>query len=86
MSERERLYIEANYNWIVTGDLDKAVAAYALWQQTYPRDFALHVHLYEIYGNLGDLERSLEEARQALGMEPNAVENYEDLGSRLHQS
>ena len=81
VSERERLYIEANYNWIVTGDLDKAVAAYALWQQTYPRDFALHVHLYDIYGNLGDLERSLEEARQALSMEPNAVENYEDLGS-----
>ena len=45
VSERERLYIEANYHWIVTGDLDKAVAAYALWQQTYPRDFALHVHL-----------------------------------------
>ncbi len=80
VSERERLYIEANYHWVVTGDLDKAVAAYELWEQTYPRDFALHVHLQAIYASLGNLEKSLEEAREALRLEPNAVENYEDLG------
>ena len=86
VSERERLYIEANYHWVVTGDLDKAIAAYELWQQTYPRDFALHVHLEAIYASLGNLEKSLEEARVALHMEPNAVENYEDSGFRLHES
>jgi tetratricopeptide (TPR) repeat protein/predicted Ser/Thr protein kinase len=80
VSERERLYIEANYNWVVTGDLEKAVAAYELWQQTYPRDFALYVHLEAIYCSLGNLEKSLDEAREALRLEPNAVENYEDLG------
>ena len=80
VSERERLYIEANYNWIVTGDLDKALAAYALWQQTYPRDYSLYVHVGAIYFWLGDLDKGLEAAREALRLEPNAVINYEDLG------
>jgi serine/threonine protein kinase/tetratricopeptide (TPR) repeat protein len=80
VSERERLYIEANYNWIVTGDLDKALAAYALWQQTYPRDYSLYVHVGAIYFWLGDLDKGLEAAREAMRLEPNAVINYEDLG------
>ena len=42
VSERERFYIEANYYLDATGELEKAAQAYELWQQTYPRDYALY--------------------------------------------
>jgi tetratricopeptide (TPR) repeat protein len=79
VSERERFYIEANYYWKVTGELEKAVPAYELWHETYPRDYALHVHLQSIYSTLGNLERSLQESREALRLEPNSALNYVDL-------
>ena len=54
--------------------------AYELWQQTYPRDYALYSHLGTIYGALGNLEKALEAGREDLRLEPNTVDNYELLG------
>jgi tetratricopeptide (TPR) repeat protein len=79
VSERERFIIEATYYWTVTGDLDKALPVYALWQQTYPRDYSLYVHLSEIYRSLGDLEKSLDNARECMRLEPNRANNNADL-------
>jgi len=79
VSERERFYIEANYFWTGTGELEKAVPAYELWQQTYPRDYALYVHLGSVYSSLGNPEKALEEHREALRLEPNASTNYQVL-------
>jgi len=79
VSERERFFIEATYYWTVTGDLDKALPVYALWQQTYPRDYSLYVHLAEIYSSLGDLEKSLDNARECMRLEPNRANNNQDL-------
>ncbi len=80
VSERERLYIEANYFWAGTGELEKAVPAYELWQQTYPRDYALYVHLGAIYASLGNLEKALEEQLEAMRLEPNSQDIYAALG------
>ncbi|MGA3210995.1 MAG: protein kinase, partial [Terriglobales bacterium] len=80
LSERERFYIEANYYWTATGELEKAVPAYELWRQTYPRDYALYVHLAAIYLSLGNLDKAVENAREALRLEPNAALNYSALG------
>jgi DNA-binding winged helix-turn-helix (wHTH) protein/tetratricopeptide (TPR) repeat protein len=80
VSERERLYIEANYFWAGTGELEKAVPAYELWQQTYPRDYALYVHLGAIYASLGNLGKALEEQREAMRLEPNSQDIYAALG------
>src|ERR1700677_4288778 len=52
VSERERFYIEAHYYWAGTGELEKAIPAYELWRQTYPRDYALYVHLSNVYLSL----------------------------------
>ena len=52
---------------------------YELWQQTYPRDYSLYVHLSEIYRILGDLEKSLDNARECMRLEPNRANNNEDL-------
>jgi eukaryotic-like serine/threonine-protein kinase len=79
VSERERFYIEANYHWNGTGELEKAIPAYELWRQTYPRDYALYVHLGVIYSTLGNLEKALEEARESVRLEPNAENNYQNL-------
>jgi eukaryotic-like serine/threonine-protein kinase len=79
VSERERFYIEANYYWNGTGELEKAIPAYELWRQTYPRDYALYVHLGVIYSSLGNLEKALEEARESVRLEPNAENNYQNL-------
>jgi tetratricopeptide (TPR) repeat protein len=80
VSERERFLIEAHYYNVGTGELEKAVTAYQLWGQTYPRDFLLHQHLGNLYRNLGNLDKALEEAREALRLEPNAGPSYEVLG------
>lgn len=81
VSERERFYIEANHYWNGTGELEKAIPAYELWRQTYPRDYALYVHLGVIYASLGNLEKALEEAKESVRLEPTVENNYGNLSS-----
>ncbi len=88
VSERERFSIEAYYYQTVTGELEKAAQVYELWQQTYPKDYLPYQNLGIVSSNLGNLEKSLDEAREALLLEPNAVVNYDNLGtaySRLNR-
>src|SRR5208337_1330462 len=81
VSERERLSIEANYYLTATGELEKAAQIYALWQQTYPRDELPHINLGFISASLGNWERTLQETREALRLEPNSATNYLNLGN-----
>jgi eukaryotic-like serine/threonine-protein kinase len=53
VSEREWLEIEAYYDRIATGDLEKARQSYELWAQTYPQDFIPPTNLYQIDMILG---------------------------------
>jgi len=79
VSERERFYIESTYYWMATGELEKAIPVDELWRQSYPRDYALYVHLGIIYLRLGNLEKALEEARESVRLEPNSGINYGNL-------
>jgi len=81
VSEPERFFIEGTYYWNGTGELEKAVPVYELWQQTYPRDYSLYDHLGLIHGQLGNLEKALEEHREAMRLEPNAQDIYAGLGN-----
>ncbi len=81
VSERERLSIEANYYLIATGELEKAAQVYELWQQTYPRDVLPYADLGFILRSLGNWEKALEEAREAMRLEPNNAVNYVNLGN-----
>jgi eukaryotic-like serine/threonine-protein kinase len=83
VSERERFTIEANYYILATGELEKAAQTYELWQQTYTRDFLPYANLAFIYGAIGNLEKELENAREALRLEPNNVANYGNLANTL---
>ena len=79
-SERERFLIEGHYCLAATGELEKAAQIFELWQQTYPRDDMPHVDAGFISGVLGNWEKALEEAQQALRLEPSNAWNYVNLG------
>ena len=83
VSERERLWIEGNYYWHGTGELEKAVSSVELFQQTYPRDSSAHNELGNLYKRLGNHEKSVEESREALRLNPNAAVYYQNLGADL---
>jgi serine/threonine protein kinase/Tfp pilus assembly protein PilF len=81
VSERERFSIEGYYYLRATGELEKAAQTYELWKQTYPRDSSPYGNLGFIYGSLGNYEKSLQEAREALRLEPNNAVSYLNLGN-----
>jgi tetratricopeptide (TPR) repeat protein len=81
VSGREKFKISGQYYRFVTGDLEKAAQTYRMWAQTYVRDSRPHNNLSAIYGQLGQSDKSLAEARAAVQVEPSRVENYVDLFS-----
>ena len=76
VTEWERLYIEAHYYDHGTGDLERAAQVYELWQQTYPRDWVPYNNLATLNAAFGKYDEALEEARQALRLEPENEDNY----------
>jgi serine/threonine protein kinase/tetratricopeptide (TPR) repeat protein len=79
VSERERFYIEGNYYFNATGELEKAAQTYELWQQTYPRDAGGYAKLGMVCFFLGNWEKALEETRAAMRLLPNAEGLYTGL-------
>jgi serine/threonine protein kinase/tetratricopeptide (TPR) repeat protein len=73
VSELERLYIDSHYYQFVTGEAEKSAQVYQIWQQTYPRDMVPYVNLGVAFNYMGQYEKSLEESREALRLEPNSV-------------
>ncbi len=78
-SEREKFEIESDYYNSVTGDLEKARQSYELWTQTYPRDDAALANLVFLHYSLGQYEKALEAAREAVHLDPASGNNYENL-------
>jgi len=79
VSERERFNIEGRYYLFGTGELEKAATTFELYQQTYPRDDEPYRNLGLVLCRLGDWEKTLEEAREALRLEPSMAVNYTQL-------
>ncbi|MGA3019464.1 MAG: caspase family protein [Bryobacteraceae bacterium] len=79
VSERERFDIEGIYYLFGTGELEKAATTYELYQQTYPRDYQPYRNLGLVLCRLGDWEKALEAAREALRLEPSMAVNYTEL-------
>jgi tetratricopeptide (TPR) repeat protein len=80
VSERERFWIEGNYYWSATGELEKEAQGKVLWQQTYPRDDLAYVSLGAVSAALGNWEEALEAWREALRLDPSSLLNYGNLG------
>jgi tetratricopeptide (TPR) repeat protein len=79
-SDRERFFITAMYDRQVTGNLQKELQTLRLWQQTYPRDRDAHGLLsgFATQGT-GQYERSIQEARIALGIDPDLTPGYVNI-------
>jgi len=79
VSERERFYIASYYLDLVAGDLDKARQVYETWGQIYPRDDRPAGNLGLIYGYLGQYDKGLAKAQEALLLRPDSSLRYANL-------
>ncbi len=71
VSERERLYIEAQYQHI-RGNLEKSEQVFQVWSQTYPRDWVPLHELGVVYSELGQHEKAVTKFREALRLNPES--------------
>ncbi len=78
-SERERFDISASYYQFVTFQTDEAIQICELWARTYPRDFTPHRNLGFENAVLGKYERSAEEFRKAMELDPSQSLPYAGL-------
>ena len=79
ISEREKLYVTGHYFDEVTGELDKALANYAIWEREYPNDYSPYINSAVIYVNFGQYDKATEQARKSVEIEPDGVLGYSAL-------
>jgi eukaryotic-like serine/threonine-protein kinase len=76
-SDQERFFISLTYELQVTGDLEKAQQICDLWVRAYPRAYLPHGLLAGgIYSSIGKREEAVEEAKIALGIDPDFSIGY----------
>ncbi|HYL84008.1 MAG TPA: winged helix-turn-helix domain-containing protein [Candidatus Angelobacter sp.] len=80
-SERERLFIEANYYAYVSGETEKSAQVLEVRARIYPRDSGPHNNLANTYSNLGRHEEALQQALIAMQLDPTYEDNYITLGN-----
>jgi serine/threonine protein kinase/Tfp pilus assembly protein PilF len=76
VSEREKFEISANYYWDFTGELDKAIETYELWERTYPRDQQPANDVSVLYRHIGQYEKSIAECQEALRRDGKSATQY----------
>jgi eukaryotic-like serine/threonine-protein kinase len=74
VTEPERYYIESGYYLDVLEDFAKATRTCESWKATYPRDSTPYTLLGNMAAAVGDSERAVVEAREALRLEPMSIE------------
>jgi len=76
-SDRERFFITTLYHRDVTGNLEKAQQTLGLWARSYPRDRDAHGLMSGFVSQgSGQYEKSLEEAKIAIGIDPDFSPGY----------
>ncbi len=80
-SERERLAITGDYYSFTTGELDKAAPIYQEEIENYPRESAAYGRLGEVFALLGQHEKAVESARQAVRLGPDRLGDYGNLAN-----
>jgi eukaryotic-like serine/threonine-protein kinase len=78
-SEREKLFITADYYSGVTGELDKAAQTYQEWIASYTRHSGAYGELGLVYGEQGQYEKAAESTREYLRLAPDKVDAYANL-------
>ncbi len=79
-SEPEKYFISASFNIVVTGNMEKAEQTCELWAQAYPRSPGPHMFLSGlIYPILGQYEKAVEQAIEAVRLNPDNSISYSIL-------
>src|SRR5262249_18759527 len=78
-SERERLYISAHFYDEVERDADKTIETYQQWIKTYPRDDVALDNLSLRYQSIGQFEKALGPATEALRLNPTDHFAYQNV-------
>ncbi len=82
VSEREKFYITAvSYFGLVTREREKYIETLELWKRTYPNDPIPHIQLSNLYVGDGLLDKAIEEAREAIRLNPNAAPPRDNLAT-----
>ncbi|MFL6278270.1 MAG: winged helix-turn-helix domain-containing protein [Blastocatellia bacterium] len=82
-SEREKLWITAQYYLNVSGELENAIEAAGWLKQIYPRYPPARNLLGILYGTLGQNENAVEEFREVVSLLPNWALPYDNLAAQL---
>ena len=80
-SERERFYISSHYYETGQRDVDHSVQIYQQWIQTYPRDGVPLGNLALVYGFIGQHEKALAAATEALRLDEKDPYAYQNVAS-----
>jgi eukaryotic-like serine/threonine-protein kinase len=76
-SDREKFFITAGYQTLVTGNLEEAQQACEAWAQTYPREALPHTQLSGYINKAaGQYEKAAAEARKAIELDPDFAFGY----------
>ena len=81
VSEREKFNITARYYQHVVGDVDKTVETLELWKQTYPRQWNPRFDLASFYNDVGQHEKAVEEAQEAIRLNLHGLLPYSQLAN-----
>ena len=76
----DKLRISSMYLREVLGDSAQAIQAYDLWAENYPNEVGPHFLLGDLYGELGQYNKMLEEELKAVKINPQSNAAYYTLG------
>jgi tetratricopeptide (TPR) repeat protein len=83
-SDREKFFITAGYETLVTGNVEKARQTCEAWVRAYPREARPH-HILSgmVNKSTGQFETALAESRKAVELEPDFAIGYYNLAVNL---
>ena len=82
-SENEKLFITLIYHRVVTNDLEKGVEVGEVWKQTYPRFWRPYHSLADMYLDVGEFEKAVENGREAARVNPKVAATYSNYAGGL---
>jgi eukaryotic-like serine/threonine-protein kinase len=79
VSDPERFFIMVPHDLDVTGNLEKAQQTAEMWAETYPRDVIPRAFLSWIDQLLGKYEKSVEDGKRAVALDPDFPPGWNNL-------
>jgi tetratricopeptide (TPR) repeat protein len=79
VSDPKRFFIMVPHELDVTRNVEKAQQTAELWAETYPRDVRPRGYLSWIYQQLGKYDKSIEEGKTAVDLNPDFPPGYNNL-------